>query len=91
MAGGDRVKPTDGEWSVSTGSNYYVTVGDEDIGKAAYLGSMRREEALANARLFAASKDLLAACIGALDVIECGGIPDMDSFRAAIAKARGDQ
>lgn len=89
-------EPTRGEWRVSRGSNYYVTTGDEDIGKACFLGHDRKEEALANARLMAASKDLLEALVNVTGLLQLVGSPTdsvqagaINDARAAMSKALG--
>ena len=91
-----RAEPTAGEWHlIADGIGDRVGAGKETIGEAMWLGPNRDTEMCANARLFAASKDLLAACEAALkwatywDTNEQAK-RDADTIRAAIAKAKGE-
>ena len=95
-----RAEPTAGEWTARAPRggrggalcDADVTSNGRVIGRA--FGD-DAAEASANARLFAASKDLLAACEAALkwatywDTNEQAK-RDADTIRAAIAKAKGE-
>ncbi len=85
-------KISEGEWYAS-GNGVHVRKGSVGLCVACAYDpenpSQSNEVAHANAQLFAASKDLLAACqnyvYGHKDALECEA-----DMRAAIAKAEGD-
>ena len=100
-----RAEPTEGEWAYERGTirttradglgrNIAETIRGSSCGPSGSF-HVGREEADANGRLFAASKDLLAACEAALkwatywDTNEQAK-RDADTIRAAIAKAKGE-
>lgn len=90
-----RAEPTAGGWKADQlNVDAYVNGVPTWLGSAEE-GDVPHREAKANARLFAASKDLLAACEAALkwatywDTNEQAK-RDADTIRAAIAKAKGE-
>ena len=96
-----RAAPTTGEWKADgpgvyvdrlDGSNIRIGCGDIDA-----RNGLTQPEACANARLFAASKDLLAACEETLALLHLVGSPSdpvqssvEQLARAAIAKAKSE-
>lgn len=94
----NRVGPTAGEWKAS-GLGIYSTVDGVyagGIGRAEMEDAITYGEACRNADLFAASKDLLAACEETLALLHLVGSPSdpvqssvEQLARAAIAKAKG--
>jgi hypothetical protein len=95
-------KPTPGEWVVSKIKPTQVpAIGIDARGHwisfaAVYCtGRKRKEEAMANARIMAASKELLAACEAYIAGIDSGNEPPGHirkihaDMRAAVAKATG--
>lgn len=97
-----RVGPTAGEWKYARGTIRASRPDGlgRDIGDVTYgstsgpCGSFRvdREESDVNGRLFAASKDLLAACERAYEFMSelCSDGDIAGELRAAIAKAKGE-
>jgi hypothetical protein len=86
----NRAEPTAGEWNADDGG--FVIADGIRIGEANWLGPAREREMLANASLFAASKDLLAACerVYAFHDDLCADSDISVQLRAAIAKAKGE-
>lgn len=93
-----KAEPTAGEWKASGLDVYSVTADGifiGGIGRADREDAISHAEACRNADLFAASKDLLAACEAALkwatywDTNEQAK-RDAEIIRAAIAKAKGE-
>lgn len=96
-----RAEPTVGEWKAE-GTGVYVDAADGECVRVANVDVDSRHDisyptACANARLFAASKDLLAACEETLALLHLVGSPSdpvqssvEQLARAAIAKAKGE-
>lgn len=93
-------EPTPGEWFADDLGYVRERVQENAIGVAfddAGEGMPPIAGFRVNARLFAASKDLLAACIEALPIVEAAcqahpgykGLSAAEMLRAAIEKARG--
>lgn len=95
-------EPTAGEWTTDDGPGVYADMPD---GRSVQVGTAEIDArvgllistACANARLFAASKDLLAACEETLALLRLSGSPTdpvqssvEQLARAAIAKAKGE-
>ena len=95
----NRAEPTTGEWKAEC-TGVYVDAADGECVRVANVDVDSRHDisyptACANARLFAASKDLLAACEAALKWATYWDTNDQakrdaDTIRAAIAKAKGE-
>ena len=81
--------------------NGYITAGEHGLNRVAKLCLVAEDaEMEATARLISAAPDLLAACEGALELLdsiaeqESGPMavpyPEAETLRAAIAKAKGE-
>lgn len=91
-----KAEPTAGEW-IADGPGVYVDrpdgsnirIGCADIDAR---GGLTQPTACANARIFAASKDLLVACERAYEFMNdlCADGAIAVQLRAAIAKAKGE-
>ena len=81
---------TPGPWTIANGENrrvYLINHGRDAVGEIVYTDTRNP----ADARLIAAAPDLLA-CL--LDVLDANGdldVMDFDRYRAAIAKATGQE
>jgi hypothetical protein len=91
--------PTTGEWFANYGAigarvqpNIVATIGEARCGDDVGDVAISTDERDANARLFAASKDLLAACERAYAFHDdlCADSDISVQLRAAIAKAKGE-
>jgi hypothetical protein len=90
-----KAEPTAGEWKASGLGVYSVTADGifiGGIGRADREDAISYAEACRNAGLFAASKDLLAACERAYAFHDdlCADSDISVQLRAAIAKAKGE-
>jgi hypothetical protein len=91
----NKAEPTAGEWKASGLGVYSVTADGifiGGIGRADREDAISYAEACRNADLFAASKDLLAACERAYAFHDdlCADSDISVQLRAAIAKAKGE-
>lgn len=79
---------TRGPWEVAdTDDGGYVINGAEGYVQVATVSGVNQAEALANARLMAASKELLAGCTMALDALS-GGDPNEEEREEAVTALR---